>query len=53
MKLTRAAQKEVEELRQTGVYVAGFTDPEIRTRGDLWDLFIDRTRSLRTYRKYE
>eukprot|EP01103_Thecamoeba_quadrilineata_P014203 TRINITY_DN4169_c0_g1_i1.p1 TRINITY_DN4169_c0_g1~~TRINITY_DN4169_c0_g1_i1.p1 ORF type:complete len:354 (-),score=60.75 TRINITY_DN4169_c0_g1_i1:44-1105(-) len=31
----------VGDLETAGVYVAGFTDPQIRTREDLYDLFVD------------
>jgi hypothetical protein len=34
---------ELEELKQTGVYIAGFTDSAVRTREDLFDLFVDGT----------
>eukprot|EP01132_Coremiostelium_polycephalum_P004617 gene4617-5768_t len=32
---------ELKDLSSTGVYCAGFTDPSIKSREDLYDLFID------------
>jgi len=40
--------KQIEELRASGVFVAGFTDPGVRSMTDLYDLLIDLdNRSIR------
>eukprot|EP01125_Pyxidicula_operculata_P015825 TRINITY_DN5390_c0_g1_i1.p1 TRINITY_DN5390_c0_g1~~TRINITY_DN5390_c0_g1_i1.p1 ORF type:complete len:376 (+),score=69.04 TRINITY_DN5390_c0_g1_i1:51-1130(+) len=33
--------EEVEDLTKTGVYVAGFTAPQVKQREDLYDIFVD------------
>ena len=37
------SEKEVEDLTTTGIYVAGFLDPAIRSREDLYDVLVDLT----------
>lgn len=41
-------EAELEDLRSAGVYVAGFVDPKIRQREDLWDLLVDRASDVKS-----
>jgi len=41
------SEQELKELRNLGVYVAGFTDPSCANHTDLYDLYVDLT--ARTY----
>ena len=34
-------EPQIADLTATGVYVAGCTDPAIRSRDDLYDIFVD------------
>ena len=38
---TKMDDNEIQELEKARVYCAGFTDPEIKSRTQLYDLFID------------
>eukprot|EP01097_Dermamoeba_algensis_P004397 TRINITY_DN2875_c0_g1_i1.p2 TRINITY_DN2875_c0_g1~~TRINITY_DN2875_c0_g1_i1.p2 ORF type:complete len:141 (-),score=27.67 TRINITY_DN2875_c0_g1_i1:371-793(-) len=38
---SQQSSSQVSELANTPVYVAGFCDPMIKTRDDLYDLFVD------------
>lgn len=39
------SEAEVTELKNAGVYIAGFTDSSIKRRNDLWDVLVDGTLS--------
>ena len=41
--LCTLSDKEITELQTSGIYVAGFLDPLIRSSQDLWDVLIDGT----------
>lgn len=34
-------EQEISDLKSNPVYCAGFTDPQVRDRDDLYDLFLD------------
>jgi len=36
---------ELTELKNAGVYIAGFTDASIKRRNDLWDVLVDGMRA--------
>lgn len=34
-------QNELEDLVAAGVFIAGFTDPSIKRKSKLWDVYVD------------
>lgn len=39
--LCTLSEEEIKELTTAGIYIAGFVDPLIKSRQDLWDVLID------------